>query len=290
MIRKNRFAYLYIMPCFLLVLAFCIYPIFFNVYSSLHKWKGLTVDSMKYVGSKNFSMIFKDAVFLKSVTNVFAFMILTTFLQMALGLMLTVLLQNKLPGARVLETIYFLPVVLSSVIVGYTFVQVFEPSFGALNSFLDKVGLADWKRMWIGDAKLSFWVLLAANVFQWAGMGIIYYRAGLSSISGDIYEAAKIDGAGFWKTFFRITLPLLKNTHEIMLLLCTIGCLKFFDLPYIVTNGGPAGATTFPLLYLYRRFQENNNGQASAVAVLIVATAIVMAIVEMRVMNKKEGE
>ena len=288
MIRRNRFAYLYILPCFLLVLVFCIYPIFFNLFSSFHKWKGLTVDSMKNVGLKNYMMIFKDKVFIKSVINVFLFMVLTTFLQMALGLLFTVLLQKKLPGSRSLETIYFLPVVLSSVIIGYTFIQVFEPSFGALNSLLDKLGKSDWKRMWIGDAKLSFYVLLTANVYQWAGMGIIYYRAGLSGISTDIYEAAKIDGAGFWKTFFRITLPLLKNTHEIMLLLCTIGCLKFFDLPYIVTDGGPAGATTFPLLYLYRRFQENNNGQASAVAVLIVLTAILLAIIEMRVMNTKE--
>lgn len=288
MIRKNRFAYLYILPCFLLVLTFCIYPIFFNVYSSFQKWKGLTVDSMKYVGIKNFSMIFKDSVFIKSICNVFAFMVLTTFLQMTLGLLFTVLLQDRLPGARVLETIYFLPVVLSSVIVGYTFIQVFEPSFGALNNLLDRIGMSEMKRMWIGDATLSFWVLLIANVYQWAGMGIIYYRAGLSGISKDIYEAAIIDGAGFWKTLFKITIPLLKNTHEIMLLLCTIGCLKFFDLPYIVTSGGPAGATTFPLLYLYRRFQENNNGQASAVAVLIVLMAILLAIVEIRIMNKKE--
>ena len=290
MIRKNRFAYMYIMPCFLLVLGFCIYPIFFNVFSSFHKWKGLTVDSMKYIGFKNYAMIFKDRVFIKSVVNVFLFMALTTFLQMALGLLFTVLLQNKLPGARTLETVYFLPVILSSVIIGYTFIQVFEPSFGALNNILEKLGKPEWKHMWIGDAKLSFWVLLMANVYQWAGMGIIYYRAGLSGISPDIYEAAKIDGAGFWGSFFRITLPLLKNTHEIMLLLCTIGCLKFFDLPYIVTDGGPAGATTFPLLYLYRRFQENNNGQASAVAVPIVLTAILLAIVEMRVMNQRRSD
>lgn len=180
--------------------------------------------------------------------------------------------------------------VLSSVVVGYTFLQIFEPNFGTLNTFLQSVGLAGWKRMWIGDAKYALIAILIANIYQWSGMGIIYYRAGLANISNDLYDAAKIDGAGFWQSFFKITIPLLKNTHVIILLLGTIGCLKFFDLAYIMTSGGPANTTEFPLLYLYRKFmRESNSGLASAAAIVIILLATVVSVGILKVTgNDKE--
>jgi raffinose/stachyose/melibiose transport system permease protein len=105
----------------------------------------------------------------------------------------------------------------------------------------------------------------------------------MANISRDIYEAATIDGAGFWQTFFRITVPLLKNIHQLIILMGTIGCLKFFDLVYIMTNGGPAGATEFPLTFLYKKFFiESNSGLASTVAVIIILIALILAYFEIK--------
>lgn len=276
--KKNLAGYLYVLPSVLIVFTFSIFPIVFNVFASLTKWKGFQLDTAEFVGLKNFITLFKDRIFLGSLRNYAFFMVLTIFFQIALGLLFTVLLDRKLPGHKLFETFLFLPVVLSSVVVGYTFSQVFEPNFGTLNRFLATVGLESLQRTWIGDPKYAIYTLLIANVYQWAGMGIIYYRAGMANISHDIYEAATIDGAGFWQTFFRITVPLLKNTHQLLILLGTIGCLKFFDLVYIMTSGGPAGATEFPLTFLYKKFiSESNSGVASAVAVVVMFIALILA-------------
>ncbi len=291
--KKNKLsAYIYILPAVGFVGIFLIYPIIFNFMSSFTEWRGLDFSTAEFVGMQNYATLVKDPIFRNDLKNCLVFMVLTLFFQMSIGLILTVLLNMKLVGFRLLETVYFFPVVLSSVVVGYTFLQIFEPNFGTLNTFLQSVGLSGLKRMWIGDARYALYTILIANVYQWSGMGIIYYRAGLSNISKDIYDAAKIDGSGFWQSFFRITIPLLKNTHVIILLMGTIGCLKFFDLAYIMTSGGPANSTEFPLLYLYRKFmRELNSGQASAVAIVIIILATILSIGILKITSndKEEG-
>lgn len=288
--KKRITPYFYILPAVLLVGIFLIYPIIFNLLSSFTKWKGFNFSKAEFIGIKNYMTLIKDPIFIRDLRNCLLFMVLTIFFQMSIGLVLTVFLNLKLLGYRLMETIYFFPVVLSSVVVGYTFLQIFEPNFGTLNTFLQSVGLAGWKRMWIGDAKYALIAILIANIYQWSGMGIIYYRAGLANISNDLYDTAKIDGAGFWQSFFKITIPLLKNTHVIILLLGTIGCLKFFDLAYIMTSGGPANTTEFPLLYLYRKFmRESNSGLASAAAIVIILLATVLSVGILKVTgNDKE--
>ena len=288
--KKNQpIAYLYILPSMLIVFTFSIFPIIFNLGASLTRWRGFQFETAEFVGLQNYQTIFNDHVFIGSLRNYAFFMVLTISLQLALGLIFTVLLSRVVIGKRVLETFLFLPVVLSTVVIGYTFSQIFEPNFGTLNRFLGSVGLDSLQRTWIGDPRYAIYTLLIANVYQWAGMGIIYYRAGMSNISKEIYEGAKIDGAGFWQSFFRITVPLLKHTHQLLILLGIIGCLKFFDLVYIMTRGGPAGATEFPLTYLYKRFViESNSGLASAAAVTIIVIAVTLAAIQMKFNERSE--
>lgn len=278
--KKNKWiSFMYVVPALVMVGIFLVYPIVFNFITSFSKWKGLNFRNAEFVGIQNYLYIMKDPIFLNGLKNCLVFMVLTLFFQMSIGLFLTVLLNMKLVGYRLLETVYFFPVVLSSVVVGYSFLQIFEPNFGTLNTVLEAIGLEQFKRLWIGETKYALAAILIANVYQWSGMGIIYYRAGLANISLEVYDAAKIDGAGFWKTLFRITIPLLKNTHIIILLMGTIGCLKFFDLAYIMTSGGPANSTEFPLMYLYRKFmRESNSGVASAVAIILIIIATLLSV------------
>ena len=185
--KKRITPYFYILPAVLLVGIFLIYPIIFNLLSSFTKWKGFNFSKAEFIGIKNYMTLIKDPIFIRDLRNCLLFMVLTIFFQMSIGLVLTVFLNLKLLGYRLMETIYFFPVVLSSVVVGYTFLQIFEPNFGTLNTFLQSVGLAGWKRMWIGDAKYALIAILIANIYQWSGMGIIYYRAGLANISNDFF-------------------------------------------------------------------------------------------------------
>lgn len=288
--RKNSYsAYLYILPCVLFIGVFLFLPIVFNLFAGFTSWKGLDFTKFRLVGLNNYQNLFSDAVFLKSLVHTVIFMVLTLFFQLSIGLLLTILLDKKLPGYRIFETVYFLPVVLSSVIVAYTFNEIYEPNFGALNTILGKIGLGSLEQIWLGNPSTALYCVLAANIYQWTGIGIIYYRAGLSTISNEVYEAADIDGASFWQTLLRITIPLLKNIHLTLILLGTIGTLKFFDLVYIMTKGGPAGATEFPMTYLYKRLSlEANYGLASALAIIIIVIATLISALELKISSKYE--
>ncbi|PZE20028.1 carbohydrate ABC transporter permease [Paenibacillus xerothermodurans] len=284
---KDHAAYLYIIPSLLFILMFLFLPILYNVLVGFTDLRGVKFEKMSFIGFANYVQLVSDPIFLKSLTNVFVFMLLTLLFQMGLGLLLTVFLANKFRGHRVMELIFFMPVVLSSVVIAHSFNQIYEPNFGGLNRLLDFLGLGDFQRIWLGDQTWALYAILAANIYQWTGMGIIYYRVGLANISQEIYEAAKIDGAGFWQQLIRITTPLLKYSHLTIMLMTTIGTLKFFDLVYIMTGGGPAGSTEFPMTYLYKRLSmEGNNGLGSALATLVVILAIALAVVQTKAFKK----
>lgn len=244
---------------------------------------------MQFIGFSNYKTVFEDRIFRGALWNMVVFLVLTLLLQMGVGLLLTLLLNRKLPGHRFAELVFFAPVIMSSVIIAYTFLQVFEPINGTINQFLSMLGMSAFRQIWLADMRLALYCVLAANVYQWTGMSIIYYRAGMAVISKDYYEAAEIDGASFWKKVVNITIPLLKNTHVTLILLGTIGTIKFFDLVQIMTQGGPAGATEFPMTYLYKRLSlEARNGLSGAISIICIIMAFIIASVQIRTMKKEK--
>ena len=149
--KKNKWtSFIYVAPALFMVGIFLVYPIIFNLITSFSKWKGLNYKNAVFVGFQNYLYIMKYPIFLNGLKNCLLFMVLTLFFQMSIGLFLTVLLNMKLFGYKLLETVYFFPVVLSSVVVGYSFLNIFEPNFGALNKVLAAIGLQQFQRMWIG--------------------------------------------------------------------------------------------------------------------------------------------
>lgn len=286
---KKVTPYLYILPCFLTVTVFLLIPVLYNIAVSFTDFKGIDLSNMTWNGIGNYKTLFADPNFRTAIKNTVIFMALTIVFQVGISLVMTIFLERGLIGSRLFEVIFFVPSVLSSVIIAYTFNQIYEPNFGFLNSFLGAVDLKSLQHIWLSDMRLALYCILAANVYQWTGMGIIYYRAGLANISHDVYESATIDGAGYWQRFRYITFPLLKPAHLTMVLMGTIGTLKFFDLVYIMTQGGPAGATEFPMTYLYKRFSlEANNGLASALAVVILVIAFVISALQVKLFNRDE--
>ncbi len=280
--RSNRYrrgGFLFVLPCLVFITIFLVLPLFFNAAISVTRWKSLSFADIRFTGLSNYVMMLRDGLFLTALKNVLEFGVLTLATQIALGLLMTMLLNSKPPGHSIFEVIYVAPALLSSPVVAYSVMRIMEPNFGPLNSLLGTLGLGALKRIWLGDPSVALFAVLAANVYEWTGFGIIYYRAGLSQLSSELLEASRVDGAGPVKTFFHIIFPLLKNAHFTMVTMGVIGTLKCFDLVYIMTQGGPAGSTEFPMIYLYQRFSlETNYGLASAVAVFVVIIAFLVSI------------
>ena len=162
-------------------------------------------------------------------------------------------------------------------------VTVMDPTNGALNQFLRAIHLNGFAVNWLGDPKIALVSVIIVNIFQWMGFSMITYYAGLMSLPDDVYEAAKIDGAGFWRTTFSVTLPMLKGTTNVLIILGIVGSLKTFDIVKLLTGGGPGRSTTVMNTYLYEKaFKDFNAGGAASIGVAILIIAMVMSFLQVK--------
>lgn len=280
--KKSWIAYLYILPMFVLSFVLVYYCIIDTVVVSFTDWDGMT-DVFHFVALKNYIKMFKDHVFWTSVVNNLIFFVGTVFIQALLGFVLAVLLKKKLPGSNVFKAIYFMPIAMATSIITAIFRIIMDPTNGALNQFLRAIHLNGFAVNWLGDPKIALVSVIIVNIFQWMGFSMITYYAGLMSLPDDVYEAAKIDGAGFWRTTFSVTLPMLKGTTNVLIILGIVGSLKTFDIVKLLTGGGPGRSTTVMNTYLYEKaFKDFNAGGAASIGVAILIIAMVMSFLQVK--------
>lgn len=280
--KKSWIAYLYILPMIVLSFVLVYYCIIDTVVVSFTDWDGMT-DVFHFVALKNYIKMFKDHVFWTSVVNNLIFFVGTVFIQALLGFVLAVLLKKKLPGSNVFKAIYFMPIAMATSIITAIFRIIMDPTNGALNQFLRAIHLNGFAVNWLGDPKIALVSVIIVNIFQWMGFSMITYYAGLMSLPDDVYEAAKIDGAGFWRTTFSVTLPMLKGTTNVLIILGIVGSLKTFDIVKLLTGGGPGRSTTVMNTYLYEKaFKEFNAGGAASIGVAILIIAMVMSFLQVK--------
>ena len=276
--KKSWIAYLYILPMIVLSFVLVYYCIIDTVVVSFTDWDGMT-DVFHFVALKNYIKMFKDHVFWTSVVNNLIFFVGTVFIQALLGFVLAVLLKKKLPGSNVFKAIYFMPIAMATSIITAIFRIIMDPTNGALNQFLRAIHLNGFAVNWLGDPKIALVSVIIVNIFQWMGFSMITYYAGLMSLPDDVYEAAKIDGAGFWRTTFSVTLPMLKGTTNVLIILGIVGSLKTFDIVKLLTGGGPGRSTTVMNTYLYEKaFKDFNAGGAASIGVAILIIAMLMSV------------
>ena len=281
--KKSWIAYLYILPMIVLSFVLVYYCIIDTVVVSFTDWDGMT-DVFHFVALKNYIKMFKDHVFWTSVVNNLIFFMGTVFIQALLGFVLAVLLKKKLPGSNVFKAIYFMPIAMATSIITAIFRIIMDPTNGALNQFLRAIHLNGFAVNWLGDPKIALVSVIIVNIFQWMGFSMITYYAGLMSLPDDVYEAAKIDGAGFWRTTFSVTLPMLKGTTNVLIILGIVGSLKTFDIVKLLTGGGPGRSTTVMNTYLYEKaFKDFNAGGAASIGVAILIIAMVMSFLQVKV-------
>ncbi|WP_195490977.1 carbohydrate ABC transporter permease [Roseburia faecis] len=280
--KKSWIAYLYILPMIVLSFVLVYYCIIDTVVVSFTDWDGMT-DVFHFVALKNYIKMFKDHVFWTSVVNNLIFFVGTVFIQALLGFVLAVLLKKKLPGSNVFKAIYFMPIAMATSIITAIFRIIMDPTNGVLNQFLRAIHLNGFAVNWLGDPKIALVSVIIVNIFQWMGFSMITYYAGLMSLPDDVYEAAKIDGAGFWRTTFSVTLPMLKGTTNVLIILGIVGSLKTFDIVKLLTGGGPGRSTTVMNTYLYEKaFKDFNAGGAASIGVAILIIAMVMSFLQVK--------
>jgi len=293
LIKKRIWSnYLFVLPIIILFLVFIVYPIGYNIYISFFDWNGISLEKT-FVGIENYVLILKDPVMKKILKNFIVVAIVTTGVQAFLGIILASFFIRRIKLSGFYRIILYFPVIATPTIVGNIFSKIFETNRGYLNELLRSLNLDFLCQQWLGSPDWALICVMAVSIWQWTGYSMLMYYSNMLDIPEELYEAATIDGANSYQQFTKITVPLLKGTHFTLGILGILGALKYFDLPYILTKGGPAHATeTFSTYIQAKSFELFEQGQASAIVVIMFVIAMIITAVQLRVnyVNNQDKE
>ena len=280
----------FLLPALLMLVVFLLYPLVSSFRLSLLNWNGLG-NTAKYVGLQNWADLLHDSVFLNAIKNNGLLAVLSIAVQIPVGLVLAFLLDKAGRGSTFLKVMYFLPLLMSSVAIGTVFRSVYDPNFGPINSILRGIHLDVLAQDWLGDTRLALASVIAVVCWQNIPVYMLLFLAGLSSMPGELREAATLDGAGESVIFWRITLPFLQGTIRTALVLSLIGSLRYFDLIYVMTGGGPSGASEVMATYMYRTvFASFNIGYGAAISTAMFVIVAITAGLTLRATRRFETE
>lgn len=274
--HRDRVFFVMIMPAFLGFALLFALPTLMSFAYSVTNWSVYNPD-IRFVGFANFTKLFSDSKTMAAIEHSVRYAILITVIQNSLAILFAVLLSRKLVMANILKSIFFLPAVLSILVVGYLFQYIMTSAdYGLLNNILQFFGLAPVN--WLGDSRIALYSVLATQVWQWTGWSMVIYIANIKSIDSSLYEAARIDGAGKGQMFWRITLPLLYPATSFNVLMSLIGGLKVFDAVFAMTKGGPGYASETIMTTMIREgFNSGRNAYACAFAVVFFVIVFCMS-------------
>lgn len=268
-LRTRSFVALALLPALLIFIVFAIVPIIWSAYYGFFDWKGL--GSSRFIGFENYEMMLQDPVFWRALRNNLILVASAIIGQVPIALLLALLLLKNTAFNRLIRSAVFMPMVLSTVVVGLIWGYIYHPQIGLLNTLLETVGLESWTRAWLSDSKLN---MLAVSIpINWANIGpyLIIFIAALQNISSEVNDAAKIDGAVGYRKLLYVTLPIMWDTIIVTIILCISGSLKAFDHVIVMTGGGPAQSTELLATYMYNNsFTVYRYGYGSAVSTMII--------------------
>lgn len=278
--------WVFTMPAVIFVALMMVMPVGYTFWLSFHDWNMSNITPPLWVAFQNYTVLFHDELFLKSLKLMFYFTIGSVAIETVLGVGLAILMNQNIVGKGIVKTLFLLPMVATPVAVGLIWVLIYEPNIGIANVFLQKLGIPGQE--WLTSQSLVMPSLIFIDVWEWTPMIALIVLAGLVSLPKDPYEAAMIDGANTWQSFTKITLPLLKPTLYSAILLRLIDALKTFDIIYATTQGGPGTSSQTINIYGYvLGFQYFKIGQASAL--LMVFFVIVLSISIFTILLRKRA-
>ena len=280
--RKEWSAYLFLAPSLLQFAVLLAFPVIFSFYLSFHEWNILEPEK-PFVGLDNYARLLTDRRVHQAILNTLYYTAVSVPATLFCGLLVALLLNNRIRGRGMFRTMYYLPGVTSAVAVAVVWKWIFNGDYGLINYYLIKIGLISEPIRWLTNPNLAMPSIIIVSLWQGLGGCMIIYLAGLQAIPDEIYDAAKVDGAGPIRMLFGITIPLLGPATFFLLITSVIGAFQEFGRPYLMTSGGPAGRTTTIAYHLYNSaFKNFEMGYAAAMSYVLFAMIFVFTLINMR--------
>ena len=294
-VRRDSYA-LFLLPGALAFLAVVVVPFLMNTGTGFTDWQG--VGGPHWSGLANYRELLHDSEFWASFRHSLFMVVAMALLPTALGLVLAAALSDyvgKHFGTRtaaVLRACFYLPQVLPVAVAGIVWSWILAPDDGTLNALLKAIGLGSWQRDWLGDPDLALYSVMGVLVWVQIGFPLVVFMAGLARVDPQLYEAAELDGAGWWRRFGHITLPQLGPEVYVVLTWCTIAALKVFGAVYVLTKGGPGGATDVPSYFSFTTFFEKTQvGYGSAISTVLTVIILALALTGLKLQDRTaDGE
>lgn len=286
--RERAFGAVLLAPCFLFVSLFAFYPIGYSVYLSLRRIVlGLPALGETFVGFANYAQLVGDRVALRALGNTLLFVFTSTALEVTLGLLIALAIHRRFRGRGFVRASVLIPWAIPTVVASQMWRYIFNDKYGLANLALFGSDVARY-RAWLADPFYAFSAIVAADVWKTSSFAALLILAGLQAIPEELYEAARIDGAGVWYQFRRITLPLVRPALLVALLFRTMDAFRVFDLVFVMTQGGPADSTGVLQFYGYQKiFGEGLLGYGSAVSVLVFLVSLSVSLLYLRVVGRR---
>ncbi|UKS24633.1 sugar ABC transporter permease [Paenibacillus sp. HWE-109] len=280
---RNQFtAYLYILPLLVVFAVFIVYSLFFLVKTSFINGDISFLHST-YVGFDNYRLVLTDVKFFKSILNNIVFSAATILISMTLGFIISVFLSQKFKGSKIIHALFFIPTIMPMALIATVFSGMLEYRFGALNQFLNAIGLGFLAQQWLGDPNWAYISVMAVGIFL-IGIPMMYYSADITTINPSVLEAAVLDGAGMSRMLWNIVFPLLKNAHITIIISTLLQSFREFERIYLMTGGGPGNSTQISSVYMYNFIHSagSNIGFVSAGSVVLLLVALVISFFQLR--------
>ena len=280
--------FLFLLPALFLFVTVLIAPIIMSFAYSLTKWNGFTTP--EFIGFKNYVELFtsKSININRALKNAFLLALLSCCIQLPFALWLALRLSRPIKGRSAFLSIFFLPVLISTVVIGQLWLKIYNPDYGLLNVFLRSIGLEKWTQIWLGDKKYALGAAFVPILWQYVGYHMLLMYAGIKGVPVELTEAAMLDGATDAQINRYIIIPYIRPILWVSVIFAITGSLKSFDLIYVLTNGGPSHATEVPsTLMISMLFLRNRYGMGSAIAVMLIVLCFVFALL-INVLFKEE--
>jgi raffinose/stachyose/melibiose transport system permease protein len=286
--QQMRYAILFLAPGLAIYLVFMVYPFLYTIYLSFTNWNGVA-ETKTFVGLANYTRMLGDSAVLKAFYNNVVWVILGTIAPVALGLLEALLVwSGTRRGSLLFRTIFFLPFVLSLVVVGVVWQWIYHPLFGIVNKVLDGVGLEGLSRGWLADPHTALYAVLIAAIWGQTGFCFLILHASLQNVDMSTVEAAMIDGASWFQRAWNVIIPQIAPQLTMVTTVTLIGGFAVFDIIFVMTGGGPGHASEVLATYTYKAaFQQNEAGYGSAVAMLITILSFVSAVLFVRLRERQ---
>lgn len=278
--KEHVIAWALILPAALVMVLVVGYPIISNIWLSLHAVSLINPFERPFVGLANYLNFFADPIFWASVGRTAYFTVVSVGLEIILGIAIALLINLKLKGWRLLRSVIIIPWAIPTVVNGTMWKWIYNADYGALNGLLMSLGLIDKYQAWLADPFTAMNLVILADIWHCTPLVVLIISAALASLPDAIYEAARIDGASSWQSFWHITLPLLRPALLVTLVLRTVEAFRVFDIIYVITGGGPANGTlVISYLTYLESFSYLNLGRGAALSFIVSAFILVLALV-----------